>query len=152
MSAAKPGFFQRIGYLLGRPLPPEMQGWVEHDITGRGNYVRYLLRGLVPFLPIVIALCLIPAPWMVRLGMILILTIPFVYFQVALGGIYRRHLLRNNGLDPKLADAVKIVRLSAAEEAYRRQHRPGIGSSSNALDSADPGVVDAELAPPRGDS
>ncbi|MFZ2511166.1 MAG: DUF5313 family protein [Gordonia sp. (in: high G+C Gram-positive bacteria)] len=155
MSATTPGLWARIGYLLGRPLPPQMREWVRRDITGRGNYRRYLVRGLVPFLPIVIALCFVPASWMVRAGMILILTIPFLYFQVALGGIYRRHLLRNNGLDPKLADRVTIIRLTAADEAYRRQHRPEIGSQIPGdlpAPPPEPRIIDARVTPPRDDA
>ncbi len=151
MSATVPGPLARIGYLLGRPLPPEMREWVRRDVTGRGNYRRYLVRGLIPFLPIVIGLCFVPASWMVRLGMILILTIPFLYFQVALGSIYRRHLLRNNGLDPKLADKVTIIRLSVAQEAYRRQHRPAVGSSAPydlPAPAPEPRVVDARAVEP----
>ncbi|MCK0438290.1 DUF5313 domain-containing protein [Gordonia alkaliphila] len=124
MSATRPGPLQRIGYLLGRRLPPEMSDWVRKDITGRGHVVRYLLRGFIPFLPIAIGLCFVPGSWMVRAGMILLLAIPLLYFQLALMNIYRRHLLRNNGLDPKLADKVTIVRLSEAEALYRSQHRP----------------------------
>ena len=126
MSKHRPGPLQRVGYLLGRPLPPEMADWVRNDITGRGYILRYLLRGLLPFLPIAIGLCFLPASWAVRAGMILLLAIPLLYFQVALMSIYRRHLLRNNGIDPELANKVKIVRLSEAEAEYRRQHRPEV--------------------------
>lgn len=123
-AARRPGPLRRVGYLLGKPLPAAMRDWVAADITGPGNARRYFLRGLIPFLPIAVGLCFIPAPWWLRLGMVLLLAIPLLYFQVALKQVYRRHLLRNNGLDPKLADTVKVVRLSEVDAAYRAVHRP----------------------------
>lgn len=147
MSAARPGPLQRIGYLLGRPLPPEMRDWVANDITGKGNYRRYLIRGLIPFLPIVIGLCFLPGSWLLRGGMVLILLIPYIYFQVALGSIYRRHLLHNNGLDPALATKVKVIRLSDAEEFYQRTHRPELLSSApyDIPDPTGPRIIDAAV-------
>ncbi|WP_440713777.1 DUF5313 family protein [Gordonia sp. FQ] len=126
----RPGPLQRLGYLLGRPLPESMRDWVRRDITGRRNTLRYLLRGFVPFVPIAVGLCFIPAPWWVRGGMVLLLAIPLLYFQIALKDVYRRHLLRNNGLDPKLADKVKIVRLSDAQALYEAKHRPAVPERS----------------------
>lgn len=142
-AGARPGPLQRIGYLLGRPLPDSMRDWVARDITGPGNARRYIVRGFVPFVPIVVGLCFIPAQWWVRGGMILLLAIPLLYFQIALKDVYRRHLLRNNGLDPKLASKVKIVRLSAADEAYRRMHRPE--ASSTPYQVPERRVVDAQV-------
>ena len=75
--------------------------------------------------------------------MILLLAIPLLYFQIALKDVYRRHLLRNNGLDPKLASKVKIVRLSAADEAYRRMHRPV--ESSAPYQVPEQRIVDAQI-------
>ncbi|GAC58453.1 hypothetical protein GOHSU_40_00370 [Gordonia hirsuta DSM 44140 = NBRC 16056] len=147
MSTARPGPLQRIGYLLGRPLPPQMQDWVANDITGKGNYRRYLIRGLIPFLPIIIGLCFLPGSWLLRGGMVLILLIPYIYFQVALGSIYRRHLLHNNGLDPALATKVKVIRLSEAEELYQRTHRPELMSSApyDIPEPIGPYIVDAAV-------
>lgn len=145
MSTSRPGPLQRVGYLLGRPLPESMRDWVANDITGPRHVWRYLMRGLIPFVPIAVALCFLPAPWMVRAGMVLLLAIPLVYFQVALMNIYRRHLLRNNGLDPRLADKVKIIRLSEAEEIYRRQHRPAVSSAPYDVPGAAPTVDVPEI-------
>ncbi|MFM9377377.1 DUF5313 family protein [Gordonia sp. VNK21] len=123
MSENRPGPMQRVGYLLGRPLPESMRDWVARDVTGPGNLRRYLVRGLIPFVPIAVGLAFIPGPPLIRVLMILLLLIPLVYFQLALSPIYRRHLLRNNGLDPALADKVKIERISATAQDYRARYQ-----------------------------
>ncbi|MFT3717071.1 MAG: DUF5313 family protein [Gordonia sp. (in: high G+C Gram-positive bacteria)] len=123
MSDTRPGPAQRLGYLLGRPLPDSMQDWVQRDITGPGNARRYLIRGLVPFVPVAVGLAFVPGPWFIRVLMILLLLIPLVYFQIALKDVYRRHLLRNNGLDPKLADKQKIERIDSARDDFERRYR-----------------------------
>lgn len=149
MNAARPGPVQRIGYLLGRPLPESMRDWVARDITGPGHIRRYLLRGLIPLVPIAVALCFLPASWMVRAGMVLLLAIPLIYFQVALMGIYRRHLLRNNGLDPRLADKVKIIRLEEAQARYQQQHRSPLSSAPYDVPAVDDvsGAAPSEIEP-----
>ncbi|MFT4088122.1 MAG: DUF5313 family protein [Gordonia sp. (in: high G+C Gram-positive bacteria)] len=121
--AARPGFFQKVGYLLGRPLPESMRGWVERDVTGPGNARRYFVRGLLPLIPLLAVFAFIPGPPLIRAGMVLLLLIPFVYFQIALAPIYRRHLLRNNGLDPKLAEKVQIQRASDTRGSYEDRYR-----------------------------
>ena len=123
MSATRPGPLQRIGYLLGRPLPTSMREWVKNDVTGPGNTRRYIVRGLVPFIPIAVGLAFIPGPWFMKALMILLLLIPLIYFQIALKNVYRRHLLRNNGLDESLAQTHKIQRLDTSREDFERRYR-----------------------------
>lgn len=153
MSDTVPGPGQRFRYLLGRPLPASMQDWVRNDITGPRHNLRYFLRGLVPFVPIAVGLSFIPAPWWVRIGMILLLAIPLLYFQFALKDVFRRHLLRNNGLDPKLADKVRIVRIDEARAQYLAQNRASLDQGP--VGSADPPnaprIIDSGIVEPPAD-
>lgn len=122
MSTDRPGLLQKVGYLLGRPLPESMRGWVKEDLTGPGHSRRYFVRGLIPVIPLFVIFLLIPGGLYMRLGMIVLLLIPFVYFQVALSSVYRRHLLINNGLDPNLAAKVQIQRADAVRDEYNQRH------------------------------
>ncbi|GAA4399138.1 hypothetical protein GCM10023147_36130 [Tsukamurella soli] len=113
---------QRVRYLAGRPLPPSMRAWVLRDQTGPGNIRRYLVRGLLMFLPVYVVCAAIPGPALVRVQICLLLSIPVAYFQLALRDIYRRHLLSSNGIDP---DVLKIQRLRKeqhAREEWTRRH------------------------------
>ncbi len=123
MSQTRPGFGQKIGYLLGRPLPESMRDWVREDLTGPGHVRRYIVRGLIPILPLLVGFWFIPGALFIRGGMMLLILIPFVYFQIALIRVYRRHLLVNNGLDASLVDAVQIQRADAVADDYRQRHR-----------------------------
>ncbi|EGD55223.1 DUF5313 family protein [Gordonia neofelifaecis] len=122
MSAERPGFLQKIGYLLGRPLPASMRDWVLEDLTGPGHIRRYVIRGLIPVIPLFVAFLFIPGPLWVKLGMVVLLLIPFLYFQIALSRVYRRHLLVNNGLDASLLDKVKIQRADSVHDEYRERY------------------------------
>ncbi|GAC78051.1 MULTISPECIES: DUF5313 family protein [Gordonia] len=121
MSATRPGLLQKIGYLLGRPLPTSMREWVRNDLTGPGHVRRYIVRGLIPLIPLLVGFWFIPGPLLLRGGMMLLILIPFVYFQIALIRVYRRHLLINNGLDASLVDAVQIQRADAVADDYRQR-------------------------------
>ena len=123
MSDTRPGPLQKIGYLLGRPLPESMRDWVLNDLTGPGHTRRYIIRGLIPIIPLLVAFGFIPGPWWIVGGMMLLILIPFIYFQIALIRVYRRHLLVNNGLDASLVDAVKIQRASEVAADYRSRYR-----------------------------
>ncbi|MBM7366194.1 DUF5313 family protein [Gordonia hydrophobica] len=122
MSTEGPGPLQKVGYLLGRPLPESMREWVKEDLTGPGHVRRYFIRGLIPVIPLFIVFLLIPGTPYMKFGMIVLLLIPFVYFQVALSSVYRRHLLTNNGLDPSLAAKVKVQRADAVRDEYNQRH------------------------------
>lgn len=102
MSAPTPALWSRPRYLLGRPLGAKYTDWVTNDLTGPGASQRYFLRGLVWLTPIWLICLLIPGPVGVRLGMAALLTLPLIYFQLALRTVYVRHLLRSNGIDPAL--------------------------------------------------
>lgn len=112
---------QRLRYLAGRPLPKQMRPWVLHDLTGRGNYLRYLLRGLLLFAPVYIAFLLFPGRLDVRLIMVLLVLTPVVFMQVALRDVYRRHLLVSNGIDDSAVDVARLTRDVRARDAWERR-------------------------------
>ncbi|MFD4292439.1 DUF5313 family protein [Rhodococcus sp. NPDC058505] len=66
---------------------------------------------------------LIPGPWIIRIGMVLLLFLPFVYFLFALKRIYLRHRLVSHGLDPELLDAHRQQRLDAERDDYESRYR-----------------------------
>lgn len=122
MSTERPGLLQKIGYLLGRRLPESMQPWVLNDLTGPGAFRRYFVRGLIPVIPLFAAFMFIPGSVWVKIGMIVLLLIPFVYFQAALSHVFRRHLMVNNGLDPELLNKHKVRRADAISNDYHQRH------------------------------
>ena len=123
MSRTSPSLFQRLRYLAGQPLPPEMPDWVRADVTGPGHARRYLTRGLIPLIPILIAFYFVPGPLIYRLCMMALLLIPLIYFQIALIRIYRRHLLATNGLDPDMLNAKRDKKRKETKSEYESIYR-----------------------------
>ncbi|WP_027501317.1 DUF5313 family protein [Rhodococcus sp. UNC363MFTsu5.1] len=122
-SAIAPTRGQRLTYVLGKTLPESLSPWVVRDITGPGATRRYVTRCLIPLIPILVGLLLIPGPWIIRIGMTLLLFLPFVYFLFALKNIYQRHRLVSHGLDPELLHAHKQARLDKERHEYEIRHR-----------------------------
>ena len=114
---------QRLGYVLGRTLPTQLHPWVIADTTGPGATRRYATRCLIPLIPILAGLLLIPGPWIIRTGMVLLLFLPFVYFLLALKNIYLRHRLVSHGLDPHLLNTHKQRRLDQEQASYESRYR-----------------------------
>ncbi|CAG7619058.1 DUF5313 family protein [Rhodococcus opacus] len=114
---------QRVGYVLGRTLPTQLHPWVIADTTGPGATRRYATRCLIPLIPILAGLLLIPGPWIIRTGMVLLLFLPFVYFLLALKNIYLRHRLVSHGIDPRLLNATKQRRLDQEQASYESRYR-----------------------------
>ncbi|WP_062992184.1 DUF5313 family protein [Nocardia anaemiae] len=110
---------QRIGYILGRTLPPSMSEWVLNDLTGAGAARRYLMRFLLPITPVLMLFLLVPGPKWMGLAMMALLYLPLIYFTAALMYVYRRSRLIKHGLDPALADAESG---RCAEADYERRH------------------------------
>jgi hypothetical protein len=125
MSEQKPNPVQRVRYICGATLPPSMQQWVLRDLTGPGAARRYLLRFLVPIIPVLCLFLLVPGPLWIGLSMAALLYVPLVYFTVALMYVYRRHRLLKHGLDPELADIAERQRAAAEREQYELRHGRG---------------------------
>ncbi|RZL78108.1 MAG: hypothetical protein EOP32_22725, partial [Rhodococcus sp. (in: high G+C Gram-positive bacteria)] len=104
-------------------LPAELHDWVVADTTGPGATRRYATRCLIPLIPILAGLLLIPGPWIIRTGMVLLLFLPFVYFLLALKNIYLRHRLVSHGLDPHLLNTTKRRRLDQEQASYESRYR-----------------------------
>ncbi|MFX0577781.1 DUF5313 family protein [Nocardia nepalensis] len=113
---------QRIGYILGRTLPPSMSEWVLNDLTGPGAARRYLMRFLIPIIPVLMLFLLVPGPKWMGLAMMALLYLPLIYFTAALMYVYRRSRLIKHGLDPALADAESRRRAEADRLDYERRH------------------------------
>lgn len=122
-SRTRPNLAERLRYLVGRPLPESMRDWVRNDVTGPGHLRRYFIRGILPLIPIFVAFAFVPGPILVRAGMIALLLLPLVYFQIALMRIYRRHLLLTNGLDPEMVDAARARRRDSTRSEYESIYR-----------------------------
>ena len=117
----RPNAVQRVRYLAGRPLPDSMRVWVRGDVLGPGARRRYFLRGLSLMLPLVVICLFIPGSLWLRLGMVLLVLIPVIYFEFALYEVYRRHLLASNGLDPDLVKAAQREREERLRRDYERR-------------------------------
>lgn len=113
---------QRIGYICGRTLPPSMRDWVLRDLTGPGATRRYLLRILVPILPVLAIFLLVPGPLWMGLSMMALLYLPLVYFTIALTYVFRRNRLLRHDLDPALAEAGTRAKEQVRRTAYEQRH------------------------------
>ncbi|QBJ95093.1 hypothetical protein ERC79_03290 [Rhodococcus sp. ABRD24] len=122
-STPTPTTRRRLGYLAGRTLPADLHDWVVHDITGTGATRRYVIRCLVPLVPVLAGLLFVPGPWLIRISMVLLLFLPFVYFLLALKNVYLRHRLVSHGLDPKLLDKHRQLRIDEEREEYESRYR-----------------------------
>jgi hypothetical protein len=122
VTGARPNALQYIAYSYGKVLPPEMDSWVQEDLTGQGARLRNLVRVTIPAILMVAPLWLIPATVGMHLAMSTLLLLPFVYFAHALDKIWRAHRLRQHGLDPDLVDERARRREAHVREDYERRH------------------------------
>ncbi|MFC6011666.1 DUF5313 family protein [Nocardia lasii] len=116
---------QRVAYIYGRTLPPSMREWVLRDLTGPGATRRYLLRVLVPILPVLALFLLVPGPLWMGLSMAALLYLPLIYFTIALTYVFRRNRLLRHDLDPALADAGARAKEEVQRADYERRHGRG---------------------------
>jgi hypothetical protein len=120
--ARTPGLVQRIGYIYGATLPASMSVWVREDLTGPGATRRYLLRFLLPVIPLLCLFLLLPGPLWMGPAMMALLFLPLTYFTIALMYVYRRHRLSKHGLDPALAEAGQRRKDAVVRAEYERRH------------------------------
>jgi hypothetical protein len=115
----KPTLRQRIAYDLGAILPDSLHDWVHNDLVGHGAERRYLIRFLVPVVPVFLLVLLLPGPIWVRATMIAMMAVPMIVFTVSLSYVYRRFRLSQHGLDPKLLDRLKYSEME--RDMYRQR-------------------------------
>ncbi|GAA5046908.1 DUF5313 family protein [Nocardia callitridis] len=123
--SSTPSPTQKIGYICGRRLPDSMREWVRADVTGPGSTRRYLMRMLLPAIPVLLLFLLIPGPVWMGLAMMALLYLPLIYFTVALMYVFQRARLVKHGLDPALAGGRPSARAESERLAYERRHGRG---------------------------
>ena len=127
----RPNIWQYIGYCYGRRLPDSMRDWVRNDLAGKGATVRTMVRWAIPALLILAPFWLIPTTLYVHISMTIPIFLPFVMFSHALNKVWRRHRLRQHGLDPHLVDELSRRKNAHIHQAYIEKYGPRSGPSSS---------------------
>jgi Family of unknown function (DUF5313) len=95
-----PGPLRWARYALGFRLPDENRDWVRHDLTDAGWRGRFMLRHLALMIPVSGLLALLPAPWTVRLMVVLLVLIASTFTVATTADELRKSRLRQHGLKP----------------------------------------------------
>ncbi|WP_327145954.1 DUF5313 family protein [Nocardia sp. NBC_01327] len=120
----RPTFPEWLGYTVGRPLPPDLRGWVLRDLTGKHAYTRHLVRGMVPFLPIfAVFLLLFPGPLWLRGAMSLLALILALFYCAAYMAPNRAYRLAQHGLPADL-DAPGVLHATNPERVRYAHNHP----------------------------
>ncbi|MGN2639416.1 DUF5313 family protein [Nocardia takedensis] len=122
MPDASPTLVQRLRYLTGGTLPPDLRAWVLRDQTGPGATARYFARFLIPPLPLLCLFLLVPGPAWIGLSMAALIYLPLIFFTIALMYVFRRHVLVQHGLDPELANQAERDRAERDRLRYEARH------------------------------
>lgn len=119
----RPSVTQWLGYVVGRPMPPELREWVRRDLTGPGAGLRHMLRGGLVYLPVVVVLALFPGPLWLRGLMVLMALLLSTFYIVAFMDQNRHRRLEVNGLPTDLVSAheqhVRDRDRTTYEDTYR---------------------------------
>jgi uncharacterized protein DUF5313 len=127
----KPNLWQYIGYSYGKRLPDSMRDWVSNDLAGKGATIRTMVRAAIPALLVLSPFWFIPMSLYLHLSTTLPIFIPFVLFSHALNKVWRRHRLRQHGLDPNLVDELSRQKNAHLHQAYIDKYGPRSGPSSS---------------------
>ena len=128
---SRPNLLQYIGYSYGMRLPDSMRDWVREDLAGKGATIRTMVRVAIPALLVLSPFWFIPMSLYLHLSTTLPIFIPFVLFSHALNKVWRRHRLRQHGLDPGLADELSRKKNAHIHQAYIERYGPRSGPSSS---------------------
>jgi hypothetical protein len=115
---------QHIAYAYGRQLPDSMQGWVAHDLAGKGAIRRHMIRSAIPPLLVLAPFWLLPASPYVHLEMTAPIYAWVLLMAVALNKVWRRYRLTQHGLDPNLVDTIRREKDARMHEDYIRRYGP----------------------------
>jgi hypothetical protein len=127
----RPNLWEYIGYCYGRRLPDSMRNWVSNDLAGKGATIRTMVRAAIPALLVLSPFWFIPMSLYLHLSTTLPIFIPFVLFSHALNKVWRRHRLRQHGLDPNLVDELSREKNAHIHQAYIEKYGPRSGPSGS---------------------
>ena len=127
----RPNLGEYIGYCYGRRLPDSMRNWVSNDLAGKGATIRTMVRAAIPALLVLSPFWFIPMSLYLHLSTTLPIFIPFVLFSHALNKVWRRHRLRQHGLDPNLVDELSREKNAHIHQAYIEKYGPRSGPSGS---------------------
>jgi hypothetical protein len=108
-----------------------MLQWVADDLAGPGATVRMMVRVFIPAVLILTPFWIIPMSLYLHMSTTLPILIPFVFFSHALNKVWRRHMLRQHGLDPGLVDHRARQRDAHIHDAYVEKYGPRSGPPSS---------------------
>jgi hypothetical protein len=127
----KPNLLQYVAYCYGKRLPDSMRDWVRNDLAGKGATVRTMVRAAIPAIIVLSPFWFIPMSLYLHLSTTLPILIPFVLFSHALNKVWRRHRLRQHGLDPDLVDELSRQKNAHIHQAYIEKYGPRTGPTSS---------------------
>jgi hypothetical protein len=127
----RPNLWEYIGYCYGRRLPDSMRNWVSNDLAGKGATIRTMVRAAIPAVLVLSPFWFIPMSLYLHLSTTLPIFIPFVLFSHALNKVWRRHRLRQHGLDPNLVDELSREKNAHIHQAYIEKYGPRSGPSGS---------------------
>ncbi|MDT7731282.1 MAG: hypothetical protein QOK45_1535 [Mycobacterium sp.] len=127
----RPNLWEYIGYCYGRRLPDSMRNWLSNDLAGMGATIRTMVRAAIPALLVLSPFWFIPMSLYLHLSTTLPIFIPFVLFSHALNKVWRRHRLRQHGLDPNLVDELSREKNAHIHQAYIEKYGPRSGPSGS---------------------
>jgi hypothetical protein len=127
----RPNLWEYIGYCYGRRLPDSMRNWVSNDLAGKGATIRTMVRAAIPALLVLSPFWFIPMSLYLHLSTTLPIFIPFVLFSHALNKVWRRHRLRQHGLDPNLVDELSREKNAHIHQAYIEKYGPRSGPAGS---------------------
>jgi hypothetical protein len=130
----KPNAWQYLKYSYGGQLPETMRDWVAEDLTGKGATMRVVIRMFIPAFLLLLPFWFTPGTTYIHFSETVPILIPFLFFSHALNKIWRRHMLRTNGIDPGLLDQKERQKNAHIHDAYIAKYGP--------RDSSTPGTHD----------
>ena len=83
-----------------------------------------MIRFAIPAILVLAPFWLIPTTLYVHASMTLPIFLPYLLFTHALNKVWRRHRLRQHGLDPNLVDALARQRDAHIHRAYIERYGP----------------------------
>ena len=99
----RPSVLQYIAYCFGRVLLDSKWDWVRNNLGKGGATALTMIRLIIPTALVLAPFWLIPKTLDVHASMTLPIFLPYVVFSHALNKVWRRHRLRQHGLDPFLS-------------------------------------------------